>query len=42
MKSKVARLLASGLGLVAVIFVTTACNGFIGHHPKAPAELLKK
>ncbi|MBW5447274.1 cyclic lactone autoinducer peptide [Cohnella sp. CFH 77786] len=41
MKTKLVRLLATGLGLAAVIFVTTACFA-AGHRPEVPAELLKK
>ncbi|MFC5469929.1 AgrD family cyclic lactone autoinducer peptide [Cohnella suwonensis] len=41
MSKKLARLLALGLGLTAVVFVTTACL-FAGHRPEVPAELLKK
>lgn len=41
MNRKLARVLASGLGLAAVVFVTTAC-WWIGHRPETPAELLKR
>jgi len=40
MKNKLARIAAAGLGLTAVLFVTTACV-FIGHRPEVPEELLK-
>jgi cyclic lactone autoinducer peptide len=42
MNKKLFGLLASVLGAVAVVFVTTACSGLIGHRPEVPAELLKK
>ncbi|WP_256758973.1 cyclic lactone autoinducer peptide [Cohnella sp. WQ 127256] len=42
MNKKFARLLATALGLVAVVFVTTACAAFFGHRPDVPAELLNK
>jgi cyclic lactone autoinducer peptide len=42
MNKKIATLLATALGMAAVIFVTTACLGAIGHRPEVPAELLKK
>jgi cyclic lactone autoinducer peptide len=41
MKRTLARLLATGLGAVAVIFVTTACY-WIGHRAEVPQELLEK
>lgn len=41
MRSKIARLLATSLGLSAVVFVSTACWWF-GHRPEVPTELLKK
>lgn len=41
MNRKLASFLATALGAAAVIFVTTACLGAIGHRPEVPAELLK-
>ncbi|XID90336.1 cyclic lactone autoinducer peptide [Paenibacillaceae bacterium WGS1546] len=40
MKNKLARIIATGLGMMAVLFVTTACF-FLGHRPEVPEELLK-
>ncbi|BBI31755.1 AgrD family cyclic lactone autoinducer peptide [Cohnella abietis] len=42
MNKRFAGVLATALGMAAVLFVTTACAGFVGHRPTAPAELLKK
>jgi len=41
MRKHLARLLATFLGVVAVVFVTTACWGAF-HRPEVPEELLKK
>jgi len=40
MRKRVASLLATFLGAVAVMFVTTACWGTF-HRPEVPEELLK-
>ncbi|WP_373876433.1 cyclic lactone autoinducer peptide [Paenibacillus spongiae] len=41
MKTKFARVLATALGGLAVVFVSTACI-WVGHRPETPAELLQK
>jgi len=41
MKNHAGRFLASTLGGVAVLFVSTACWIF-GHRPEVPTELLEK
>jgi|HigsolmetaGSP12D_1036236.scaffolds.fasta_scaffold00027_6 cyclic lactone autoinducer peptide len=42
MSKKLAGMLATVLGAVAIMIATTACLGLIGHRPEVPAELLKK
>lgn len=41
MTKKLVGLFATVLGVVAVLFVSTACLGFPGHRPEVPAELMK-
>ncbi|WP_084760378.1 cyclic lactone autoinducer peptide [Cohnella panacarvi] len=41
MTKKVVGLMAAALGIIAVLFVSTACFGAVGHRPEVPAELLK-
>lgn len=41
MNKTLARLLATCLGAIAVVFVSTACF-IVGHRPEVPTELLKK
>jgi len=42
MHRKLVTFFATALGMAAVIFVTTACAGAVGHRPELPAELLNK
>lgn len=42
MNKKLVSFFATALGMAAIIFVTTACAGAVGHRPALPAELLKK
>lgn len=41
MKNKIAHVLATALGGMAVVLVSTACL-WLGHRPEVPSELLDK
>lgn len=41
MTKKLFGVIASLLGLTAVLFVSTGCLGGFGHRPEVPAELMK-